>query len=134
MWEQLQSWFESSVPWLAATALSVTLFVGTLVAIPILSIRLPSDYFVRPSKPRPRWKVVLRTAFAALLIVMGLLMLVLPGQGILTLLIGISLLDFPAKRAWQNRLLQRPAVLRTMNRLRARAGRPPLQTDSSAPG
>ena len=132
MWDQLETGFESSAPWLAATILSVALFVGTLIAIPILCVRLPSDYFVRPTTPKPRWKSVLRTVVASVVILMGLLMLVLPGQGILTLLIGISLLDFPAKRAWQNRLLQRPAVLRTMNRLRSRAGKPPLQTDSTS--
>lgn len=110
-------------------AVSAVLFVGTLIAIPILCIRMPEDHFVSPPKRRPQWLVAIRSIIAAIVILMGVAMLVLPGQGILTILIGISLLDFPAKRAWQRRLLQRPSVLRTINRIRDRAGKPPLQTD-----
>lgn len=114
--------------WLGATLVSVVLFVGTLAAIPVICVRLPTDYFVRPFAPNARWKVVLRSAAAVVLILMGAAMLVLPGQGILTILIGLSLLDFPAKRAWQRKLLRRPTVLRAMNGMRRRAGKPPLET------
>lgn len=131
MWELLSSWSQETELWLAVTVLSVGFFVGTLIAIPILCVRLPEDYFVRPLKHRAPWKVVLRTIAAVIFIAAGVAMLVLPGQGILTILLGISLLDFPAKRAWQRRLLLRRTVLRTINGIRRRAGRPPLQTEIS---
>ena len=57
----------------------------------------------------------------------GVLMLVLPGQGVLTILIGLTLLDFPGKRRFVRRLLMRPRVFRVINRLRRRFGRPPLK-------
>ncbi len=114
--------------WLGATLVSVVLFVGTLVAIPVICVRLPKDYFVRPFEPKARWRVVLRSVAAVVLLAMGAAMLVLPGQGILTILIGLSLLDFPAKRAWQRKLLRRPPVLRAMNGMRRRAGKPPFDT------
>jgi len=127
--EFLAPWSNDAGIWLVATLLSVGLFLGTLVAVPVLWIRLPADFLVREPGLRPRWKVALRTVAAVLLIAMGAAMLLLPGQGLLTILIGVSLLDFPAKRALQRRLLQRPAVLRTINRLRRSAGRDPLQSD-----
>jgi hypothetical protein len=53
-------------------------------------------------------------------------MLVLPGQGILTMLIGISLVDFPGKRQLERKLIGQPAVLNTINRVREKFGQPPL--------
>jgi hypothetical protein len=61
----------------------------------------------------------------------GLAMLVLPGQGLLTIVIGVSLLDFPGKRVLERRLLSRPMVLQAINRLRQRFGRPPLRFENS---
>jgi len=58
--------------------------------------------------------------------VAGLAMLVLPGQGILTMLIGISLIDFPGKRQLERKLIGQPAVLHTINKVREKFGRPPL--------
>jgi hypothetical protein len=56
----------------------------------------------------------------------GFAMLFLPGQGILTMLIGISLMDFPGKRMLERKLVGRPAVLKTINMMRAKFDRPPL--------
>ncbi|HNS99749.1 MAG TPA: PGPGW domain-containing protein [Polyangiaceae bacterium] len=114
--------------WFIGTSVSIVLFVATLVGIPILCIRLPADYFIRPHQPQPIWKVTVRFVVASIVILMGIAMLVLPGQGLLTLLIGISLLDFPAKRVWQRRLLQHPPVYRALNAIRKRAGKTPFQT------
>ena len=60
------------------------------------------------------------------LVLMGILMLVLPGQGILTLLIGISLLDFPGKRGLEKKIVGMPAVHNAINKIRSRAGQPPM--------
>ena len=53
-----------------------------------------------------------------------------PGQGLLTALIGLTLINFPGKTELERRLIGRPAVLRTVNRLRARFHRPPLELDA----
>jgi hypothetical protein len=57
----------------------------------------------------------------------GLVLLVLPGQGLLTMLAGLVLLDLPGKRAFERRVVARPRVLSALNWLRARAGREPLR-------
>jgi hypothetical protein len=52
-----------------------------------------------------------------------------PGQGVLTILLGIMLLDFPGKRALETRIVGRPRVNSAVNALRARFGKPPLMLD-----
>ena len=98
--------------------------------------RMSPDYFVRPHPTPDTWwrqhpllrltTHVLKNTLGALALIMGILMLVLPGQGVLTILIGISLLDFPGKRRLEYRIISQGAVHRTIDRIRARAGRPPL--------
>jgi hypothetical protein len=63
-----------------------------------------------------------------LLVVLGGIMAlpVIPGPGILMLVLGVILLDFPGKRRLEQWLVHRATVLNAMNRLRQRYGKPPL--------
>ena len=80
--------------------------------------------------PAWRWTLAIaKNLFGALLVVLGVVMIFTPGQGLLALVLGISLLDIPGKRALERRLIQQPKVLGVINRMRARAGRPPLVFD-----
>jgi hypothetical protein len=117
------------------TAVSLVVFVGTLVAIPFILIRLPSDYFdVRvPRMWMKNHHPVLRflghlvkNVVGLMFVLAGLAMLLLPGQGLLTMLIGISLLDFPGKQRLEARIVGQPAVLNVINALRSRFGKLPL--------
>ncbi len=69
-----------------------------------------------------------KNALGLVLVVVGLLLSLpgVPGQGVLTMLIGLMLLDFPGKRALERKLVARPRVLESMNRMRAWLGKPPL--------
>ncbi len=114
---------------------SVLLFVLSLLAIPIILVRLPADYFDE-RYPRTWMKdhhpvlrtmgLVIKNVFGAVFLLAGLAMLVLPGQGILTILIGISLLDFPGKRRVEARLVGQPTVFRAINAMREKFSRPPF--------
>jgi hypothetical protein len=53
-------------------------------------------------------------------------MLFLPGQGVLTMLIGISMLDFPGKRKVEAKLIGQPTVLSVINGMRKKFNKPPL--------
>ena len=66
-----------------------------------------------------------------MLVLLGLIMALpgVPGQGLLTALIGLTLLSFPGKRKLERRFVKIPALLRAINRLRARFARPPLELD-----
>ena len=70
-----------------------------------------------------------KNILGCILIVMGLAMLVLPGQGLLTILIGTLLLDFPGKFKFERWLISRKPILRTSNWLRKKAHKAPLWLD-----
>jgi len=53
-------------------------------------------------------------------------MLVLPGQGLLTILFGIALLDFPGKYRLERRIVSYPKVLNSINWIRKKANKKPL--------
>lgn len=113
------------------TVASGGLFVGSVLVASWAVKRLPADYLIReeptPSqRPAARAARIARNILGTVLIFLGVLMLVLPGQGLLTLLAGVSLMDFPGKRGFERRLMSRPHVLRALNHWRRRAGRPPL--------
>lgn len=113
---------------------SVVAFLLGVVVTPMILVRLPADYFVRrdtvPPQPLTLGRgllLVARNVLGAVLILLGVLMLVLPGQGLITLLVGLLVLDFRGKRALERRLVARPGVRRFINGLRSRAGRAPLE-------
>lgn len=119
----------------ALTVLSIVFFVGSLIAIPFILMRLPADFFdIRVPRPwmedhHPALRVVghlVKNVIGAIFLFVGFLMLFLPGQGILTMLIGISMLDFPGKRKVEAKLIGLPAVLNTINGMREKFGKPPL--------
>jgi hypothetical protein len=70
--------------------------------------------------------IVGKNLLGYVLVFAGLLMLFLPGQGVVTILIGITLVDFPGKYRFERWVVSQGPVLRSINRLRKRAGRPPL--------
>ena len=70
---------------------------------------------------------VLKNTGGVLLGVAGAAMIVLPGQGLLTLFVAFTLLDFPGKRRLELWLVRRPVVHRLLDWIRRRAGRAPLR-------
>ncbi len=117
---------------------SLLTFFGTVVLIPVFVSRLPADYFTHPRRlhdyTRDRHPafhhlgIALKNVLGVMLVGAGMVMLVLPGQGILTILIGVMLTDFPGKYALEKRLVSRPTVMRTLNWMRAKANRPPFHS------
>jgi hypothetical protein len=57
----------------------------------------------------------------------------IPGPGLLVILIGITVMDFPGKRRLERWVVGRPGVLGAINRLRRRYGRPPLVLGACGP-
>lgn len=117
--------------------ISLFSFVASLFLIPFLVVRIPVDYFAETKRqPSPwaerhvviRWTVlVIKNLFGVIFILLGLAMLVLPGQGLLTLLIGVLLLNFPGKYRFERWLIQKPSVYKGVAWLRKRAGREQLE-------
>jgi hypothetical protein len=117
---------------LISLALAVVYAVGVFFAV----VHMSPDYFAHQAPAETTWRrrhPLLRLVFRVLknvagggLVLLGLAMLVLPGQGILTILIGLTFLDFPGKRRLEIWVVQRPSIRQGLNRVRKRARRPPL--------
>ncbi|HQY57354.1 MAG: PGPGW domain-containing protein [Nitrospira sp.] len=131
---QIESYVPANVLiWFAVS--SVFMFVGTLIAIPVILMRLPADYFdVRIPRPwmenhNPVLRLighVVKNVVGAIFLFAGFLMLFLPGQGVLTMLIGLSLIEFPGKRRVEAKIVGQSTVLSTINAMRAKFDKPPL--------
>ena len=114
-----------------AAGLWILLTAGSLAIVLRVVLSLPADFFEREPEVRRPWTLarVARNLAGLLLIAVGVVLSVpgIPGQGLLTVLVGVLLVDFPQRRKLESALLRRPGVLPTLNRLRARFGRPPLR-------
>lgn len=130
----LQQWISAdALVWM--TIASIIGFIGSLIAIPWILIQLPSDYFdtriprhwMREHHPILRMiGLIIKNIIGVVFLIAGFLMLFLPGQGLLTMLIGISFIDFPDKRKLEARLIGQPTLLNTINALRQRFKKNPL--------
>ena len=116
--------------------LSVLTFFGSLLIIPWIIARIPADYF-QYEKRNPAYSQssspilsktlnLLKNLLGCLFILAGLGMLFLPGQGLLTVLIGMMMMNFPGKYRLEKKILCRPSVLRAINWIRTRSKHPPL--------
>jgi len=125
--EAHKSWFV----WLAVVS-AVTLAASALL-IPWFVAKLPADYFARDEHPaawanaHPLLRILLligKNLLGVILIVLGILMLVLPGQGILTIVAGIALVDFPGRHRLVQSIVSRDPVMNALNWVRRRAKQP----------
>ena len=115
---------------------SVVTFFSSLLIVPWLIVRIPEDYFALEDRPINPWShrhavirwlaLIGKNLLGMVLVVMGIAMLVLPGQGLLTILIGTVLLNFPGKYHLERRLVRMGPIWNSINWLRRRAGRPEL--------
>jgi archaellum biogenesis protein FlaJ (TadC family) len=138
MFDALLSWIEShQTLTLVLAGASLLTFIGSILVLPVLVAAMPEDYFLDARRHQSRLRRlhpliylalrILKNVLGWLLVLCGILMLVLPGQGLLTILVGLVLSDFPGKFALERRLAGNPRIMAAFNWLRRRAGRSPLQ-------
>lgn len=118
------------------SSLSILTFVASLVLVPVIVVRIPSNYFDEsrraPAKLRRMHPLVyvlvrvFKNLLAVILVAGGIMMLVLPGQGLLTILIGLGVSDFPGKYRAERQLIGMPGVLAAINWIRSKANVEPL--------
>jgi len=120
------------------TLLSLLTFLFSLILLPILILAIPEDYFVEKQRHPMTWKksgyffrmtvLILKNLLGVIFFFMGLLMLVLPGQGILTILAGLFLLDFPGKFLLLRWMARKDRVMRSLNWIRRKGNKEPFIT------
>lgn len=132
----ISSWIEFAETHAAVLlGFSLATLIMTFIMLPIMIMRLPADYFIAGHRPRPLSRhLILHLALIALknliglaFVILGILLLFLPGQGLLTLIIGLTIMNYPGKFTLERWLVLRPHVLPALNWLRQRYGTPPLE-------
>ncbi len=142
MIEWLSGMWDSLTP--GKVLLGVGLFLLSLSisfgAIVIVLVNIPANYFSSHYQqdflPNSRWivrwgAVIMKNLLGVFLVALGLVLSLpgVPGQGLLTILLGLILIDIPGKRPLEARIIKRPAILSAANRLRARFKKEPLLVD-----
>lgn len=110
---------------------SFCIFFMSIFGIKYFAAKIPQDYFTkkqRVSKLKDS-SVVLRLFYMItknligyIFIILGILALVLPGQGILMILIGLVMSDYPGKQNLEKRIISIKTVRRGINWLRKKSG------------
>ncbi len=135
----LPDWLEAAVTPQVVTALfvfSLVTLIATVVGVPWFFCRIPPEHFLDENRRSiiatpagSKWRpllIVLKNVVGVALVLLGLLLLVLPGQGLLTIIVGLLLVNFPGKRRFEVWLVSRDPVFRGINLMRRRARREPL--------
>ena len=115
----------------------VASFFINLGIVSLILVKLPADHFSKKRKtkfwagPNPALhaaKVIGKNLLGIVLVALGVVLSLpgVPGQGLLTILLGVMLLDFPGRQRLEQKLLSKPSIVNTINRLRGRFGKPPL--------
>lgn len=135
--------FYQSLTWsnvLLTLGLFLVSLIASTLAVAIVMVKIPDNYFSethqREFMPGSSWFVrwgalILKNVLGVVLIILGILLSLpgVPGQGFLTILLGLIMLDIPGKRPLEARIIKIPKVLSAINGLRARYNKPPLILD-----
>ena len=113
---------------------SSVIFLVSLLSIGRLVSLIPSDYFINRKESKFKlnypvaWLVsaVIKNIFGYILILGGILMLILPGQGLITIFIGLMLSNYPGKYKIEKKIIATPKILKSINWLRKKSNEPPL--------
>ena len=112
----------------------------SFAAIAVVMVNIPANYFsshyVQDFLPNSRWlvrwgAVIAKNVLGVFLVGLGIILSLpgIPGQGFLTILLGLIMLDIPGKRPLEAWFIKRPAILSAVNNFRARYNKPPLVVD-----
>jgi hypothetical protein len=135
--------FVSSIT-LRSAAIGVGIFLVTFFAnlalVSLILVKIPADYFgVSPrskflanqSHPVRMLALIGKNLVGVFLVALGIVLSLpgVPGQGVLTILLGVMLLDLPGLRSFERWIVSSPKVLKAVNNLRQRFDKPPLILD-----
>jgi len=135
------AWFSNNPGILIGLGISSNfIFLISIIGISWFVAQIPEDYFLSVKRKPSKWneqKPILRllvlfgkNIIGLSLIVGGLLMIILPGQGLLTIITGLLLINYPGKFKLEQKIVGIPSVFRALNWIRIKANKPPLKRNS----
>ena len=137
-------YFNSIVAWLMGYSsiliglggLSVLILVFSIAGMGWFIAQIPEDYFIHNKRQAKHWNkyssqariaiIIFKNIFGGIMLLGGLFLLVLPGQGLLTMIIGLLLIDYPGKFQLEQKIISIPSIFRSLNWFRAKARKPNL--------
>ncbi len=137
MFSILNQWIAENQMLLTGIGISsLLLSIASLILLPWLVAQIPFDYFAHDRREPTKWKelhplfrftvLLLKNIVGFILLLAGVAMLVLPGQGLLSILMGLVLMDYPGKFRFERKIVSRPKLLQFINWLRRKQKQPPL--------
>ena len=125
--------YKNLILWFGSISLFVFLF--SLLSIKWLVSLIPEDYFINKKDSKIKksnifiWYIVLifKNLIGYSLILGGIMMLVLPGQGLFTIIIGLMMSNYPGKYSLEKKFIAIPTILKSINWLRRKSNKPPIR-------
>jgi len=126
--------FEAHGLWIALG--SVAMFVISIASMPFIVAQIPADYFTHQGRHRmsqsnhhPAIRLTLagfKNMLGALMLIAGFIMLFTPGQGLLTILFGLIIMNYPGKYQLERWIIRKPVIFSAVNSMRTKQGKEPL--------
>ena len=117
--------------------LSILMLIVSIIGLGWFISQIPEDYFIHEKRQSDNWKkyspetriviIVAKNIFGVTMLISGLLLLILPGQGVLTMIIGLLLIDYPGKFKLEQKIIAIPSIFKTLNWFRAKSNKSNLQ-------
>jgi len=134
LWDQILVFLNDYGFWLAIG--SIAMFILSIAAIPLIVARIPVDYFTVLGHERQRQRrrhpllhlliMCIKNMLGSLLLIVGLIMLFTPGQGLLSILFGLMIMNYPGKYRLECSIIRKPLIFNTVNAMREKQNYPPL--------
>jgi hypothetical protein len=117
--------------------LSILMLIVSIIGVGWFISQIPEDYFIHEKRQSDNWKkyspetriviIVAKNILGVTMLISGLLLLILPGQGVLTMIIGLLLIDYPGKFKLEQKIIAIPSIFKTLNWFRAKSNKSHLQ-------
>ncbi len=136
LWDQTVVFFHDYGWWIAVG--SFIMFVVSIATIPLILARIPVDYFTIAGHQRQRLQhkqrhpilrlflACIKNTLGALLLTVGIIMLFTPGQGLLSILFGLMIMNYPGKYRLECSIIRKPIIFNAINVMREKQDHPPL--------
>jgi hypothetical protein len=145
--QHVADWLEGH-PWIVGilTGFSLLTIAGSFFFVPWAIVRIPPDYFAHQRPSEMPWErlhpglriaaIVAKNFLGVLFFLAGFIMALplVPGPGVVTMLVGLALIDVPGKRRLERWIAGRKTVFAAMNKLRSKYGHPPLDKPQAESG
>ena len=111
--------------------ISILILIFSIIGLGWFISQIPEDYFIHEKRQSDNWQkyssearmliIVAKNILGLAMLISGLLLLILPGQGVLTMIIGLLLIDYPGKFKLEQKIIAIPSVFMGLNWFRAKS-------------